>query len=276
MMLKLFSILAVILFATASLADVCSYITQEQAEIGAKLLQINRDFVQYCSLCSKKSKIKVHADKAEAREVGYENYWGVFVNGINIDLAYTYIDIGEGNGISLAKLSGCETPNDVPKMISLTDASAPPESKQNAQPALAGSTKVQSKENEKVQPVVTEENILRDADQYFQKSEFATALRMYEQLLEKDESKSEILMPKISASYYNLGVQTLQKGVSSGNGTKRDCIRAADYFRQTLFLNKNDSEAVEALRIANICKELGLDLPKVRSEIEQLKLRRDK
>jgi hypothetical protein len=268
----LLGILGVILLASVSSADVCSYITQEQAEIAAKLLRQNPDFVQYCSLCSKKSKIKVHADKAEAREVGYENYWGVFVNGVNIDLAYAYLDIGENNGISLAKLSGCETLNDVPKMINLTDASASPEPRQNVQSPAEPAQPV-TKPPVVEQPTVVEQNLLHDADQYFQKSDFPTALRMYEQLLEKDQSKSDILTPKISASYYNLGVQMMQKGVSSGNGTKQDCRRAADYFRQTLFLNKNDSEAVEALRIANVCKDLGLDLPKVQSEIEELKLR---
>ncbi|HSE43045.1 MAG TPA: hypothetical protein VLH08_19955, partial [Acidobacteriota bacterium] len=257
---KQIAILAMIFFASVSSADVCSYITQEQAEIGAKLLRINPDFVQYCSLCAKKSKIKVHAEKAEARTVGYENYWGVFVNGVNIDLAYSYLDIGENSGISLAKLSGCEIPNDVPKIINLADASmpAPPESKQDM----------------KSEATDAEDKSLRDADQFFQKSEYAAALRLYEELLEKDQSKSAILIPKISKSYYNLGVQTMQKAVSSGMGSKNDCIRAVDYFKQTLFLNKNDSEAVEALRIANICKELGLDLPKVQSEIEELKLRK--
>jgi hypothetical protein len=135
---------------------------------------------------------------------------------------------------------------------------APPDSKQDMQSEAADA----------------EDKSLRDADQFFQKSEYSAALRLYEELLEKDQSKSAILIPKISKSYYNLGVQTVQKAVSSGMGSKNDCIRAADYFKQTLFLNKNDSEAVEALRIANICKELGLDLPKVQSKIEELKLRK--
>jgi hypothetical protein len=123
-MLRLFAIFVMILFAAISSADVCSYVTKEQAELGARLLRINPNFVKYCAPCSDKSKSKVRAEKIEARPVENNQYWAVFVNEENIDLAYSYLDIGEKNGISLANLSGCQTPYDVPRMIDITDVAA--------------------------------------------------------------------------------------------------------------------------------------------------------
>jgi hypothetical protein len=264
-MLRLFAIFVMILFAAISSADVCSYVTKEQAELGARLLRINPNFVKYCAPCSDKSKTKVRAEKVEARPVENNQYWAVFVNEENIDLAYSYLDIGEKNGISLANLSGCQTPYDVPRMIDITvvAVATQPEVKP-AQP--------ESKQNLEMQKATSEEDVLAQADQYFKKSDFAAAARLYEELLEKDISKSPVLTPKISKCYFNLGVQTIRKATLGGS--KKDCIRAADYFIQTLFLDENDTQASEALKTANMCKELGPNLPKIQDEIKDLELRK--
>jgi hypothetical protein len=256
-MLRLFAIVGGLLFAAISYADVCSYVTKDQAELGARLLRINPNLVKYCSPCSDKSKTKIRAEKIEVRPVENDQYWAVFVNEQNIDLAYTYLDIGEKNGISLANLSGCQTPYDVPRMIDIqTEVQlAPAETKPNV--AMPTSTSAQ--------------DLLAQADQYFKKSDFAAAAHLYEQLLEKDQSTSAVLTPKIAKCYYNLGVQTIHKATLGGS--KKDCIRAADYFSQSLFLDENDTQAKDALKTANVCKELGPNLPKVKDEIDGLEVR---
>lgn len=299
-MLRLFAIFVMILFAAISSADVCSYITKEQAELGARLLRINPNFVKYCAPCSDKSKTKVRAEKVEARSVENNQYWAVFVNKENIDLAYSYLDIGEKNGISLANLSGCQTPYDVPRMIDITEvaAAAKPEAKLvqpepapaqpevkpvQPQPALVQPepkpaqpevkpAQPESKQNLEMQKTTSEDDVLAQADQYFKKTDFAAAAHLYEQILEKDLSKSALLTPKITKCYFNLGVQTIRKATLGGS--KKDCIRAADYFTQTLFLDESDTVAREALNTANICKEMGPNLPKIQDEINDLELRK--
>ena len=276
-MLRFFTFVVTILFATISMADVCSYVTKEQAELGAKLLRINPNFVEYCSPCSEKSKTRVRAEKVETRAV--DQYWGVFVNDENIDLAYAYLDIGEKNGISLANLSGCQTPYDVPRMIDITDAaasahySARPETKPAVQPEIKTvQPEMKSAQSELKQNTASEDELIAKAEQYFKKSDFASAVHVYEQLLEKDQSKSAELTPKITKCYYNLGVQAIRKAPLGGS--RKDCIRAADYFTQTLFLDESDTLARQALNTANVCKELGPNLPKVKDEIEDLELQK--
>lgn len=265
----MFRLVAIVslLFASISFADVCSYITKDQAELGAKLLRINPNFVKYCAPCSEKSKTKIRAEKIEARAVENNQYWGVFVNGENIDLAYTYLDIGEKNGISLANLSGCQTPYDVPRMIDITDvvAAAAKSETKVIQP------EVESKPKVEMQNTTSENDLVAQADQYFKKSDYASAVRIYEELLEKDQSKFSALNPKIMNCYYNLGVQAIHKATLGGS--RKDCIRAGDYFTQALFLNENDTQARDALTTANVCKELGPNLPKVQAEIEDLSFR---
>jgi hypothetical protein len=278
-MLRLFAIFVVILFAAISSADVCSYVNKEQAELGARLLRINPNFVKYCAPCSDKSKTKVRAEKVEARAVENGQYWGVFVNAENIDLAYSYLDIGEKNGISLANLSGCQTPYDIPRMIDIADVAAAAKSElkivqpepKPAQPEVAPA-QPESKQNLEMQKTRSEDDVLAQAEQYFKKADFAAAVRLYEELLEKDQSKSGVLTPKITKCYYNLGVQTIRKATLGGS--KKDCIRAADYFTQTLFLDVNDTQAREALNTASMCKELGPNLPKIQDEINDLELRK--
>jgi len=282
-MLRLFAIVSM-LFVSNSFADVCSYVTKDQAESAVRLLRINPNLVKYCSPCSEKSKTKIRAEKIEARSVQNDQYWGVFVNGENIDLAYTYVDIGEKNAISLANLSGCQTPYDIPRMIDITDVAVaaakpepqvvPPEPKPQAQVVQpeAKPAVPESKSNVAIQDTTSEPDLVAQADQYFKKSDYASALRIYEQLLEKDQSNSGMVNPKIMKSYYNLGVQSIRKATLGGS--KKDCVRAADYFTQALFLNENDTQARDALTTANVCKELGPNLPKVQAEIEDLEFRK--
>jgi len=150
----------------------------------------------------------------------------------------------------------------------------PPEPKPQAQVVQpeAKPAVPESKSNVAIQDTTSEPDLVAQADQYFKKSDYASALRIYEQLLEKDQSNSGMLNPKIMKSYYNLGVQSIRKATLGGS--KKDCVRAADYFTQALFLNENDTQARDALTTANVCKELGPNLPKVQAEIEDLEFRK--
>src|SRR5262245_36130703 len=124
-MLRLLAILSMLLFTTSAFANICSFMTKEQAELGAKLLQLNPNLVKYCATCPDKTKSRIRVEKVEALPVGHEQKWAVFVNEENIDLANAYLDIGENNGINLAQLSGCETPLNVPRRIDLSDFTTP-------------------------------------------------------------------------------------------------------------------------------------------------------
>jgi hypothetical protein len=276
--------LSMILFTTMALADVCSFVTKEQAELGARLLQAHPDFVKYCPTCPDKSKTKVHAEKVEALAIGQEQYWGVFVDKHNIDLAYTYLDTGENNGINLAILSGCETPSDVPRRIELNDVAAESKIVPTVKPPENPQVKVEPKESSMPQPpqqveqpkepspiqaTNIEKNPLHDADQYFNKKNFAAALRLYEDYVEKNQAEFNTYKSTISKCYYNLGVQTIQKASS-----KKDCGVAADYFSHCLYLDPGDTLAGDALKTANFCKEMGPYLPKLEEEIQDLELRK--
>jgi hypothetical protein len=264
-MFQRIAILFILLIASAALADVCSMITKDQAQSAANLLKIHPNFVKYCATCANKSKAKVRAEKVDVRAVGQDNpRWVLFVNDENIDLAFAYLDIGENNGINLAKLSGCEITSDIPGTIDLSDA-------------LAESKAVATNETKNIpEPISTSqpsapvsiENPLRDADQHFQKKDFNAAVRLYEDYVEKNPSEFNAFKSKISTCYYNLGVQLIQKA-----STREDCRKAGDYFSHCLFLDQNDASALEGLRVAKVCKEIGPNLPKLQSEIENLKLR---
>jgi hypothetical protein len=298
-MLRLLAILSMLLFTTSAFANVCSFITKEQAELGAKLLQINPNLVKYCATCPEKSKTKIRVEKVEALPVGHEQKWALFVNEENIDLANAYLDIGENNGINLAKLSGCETPSNIPERIDLSEVTVPAttESKTSAPvepktpavapapvaepktpaPAEAPAPTPESKTLEAAEPApnpqppahIPPPNPLHDADQYFQNKDFNAAVRLYEDYVEKNPSEMSAFNPKIAKCYYNLGVQTIQKAQ-----TRKDCGVAADYFTHCLFLDQSDALASEGLRIANLCREMGPNLPKLQSEIEELEFQK--
>ena len=123
-----------------------------------------------------------------------------------------------------------------------------------------------------MQKTTSEDDVFAQAEQLFKKADFAAAVRLYEELLEKDQSKSAELNPKITKCYFNLGVQTIRKATLGGS--KKDCIRAADYFTQTLLLDQNDTQASDALKTARMCKELGPNLPRIQDEINDLELRK--
>lgn len=94
--------------SSAALADQCSYITKEQSLKAIARLNVGQTIYEFCEPCGDKIPTALSIKELSAGTVGYENYWGVNVNGSNIDLAYTFIDAGINNQkINLAAVVGC-------------------------------------------------------------------------------------------------------------------------------------------------------------------------
>ncbi len=86
----------------------------------------------------------------------------------------------------------------------------------------------------------TEEKMLTDANSYFNFSEFAGAVELYEKYVDKHPEAKAQVQPQIIKCYYNLGIISMRT---------YNCDRAADYFRQVLFIDATDRLARTLLRL---------------------------
>lgn len=213
-----------------ALADQCAYVTQQQAQLAANLLTINPNYVSYCEPCKDASKKAIHVTAALAKPVGYEDYWGLYADGENVDLAYAYINIGEAKAVSLAKLTGCAVTN-TPGLI---DASA------ETHPAT-----LEGKLEAEASP---ESQLVAKANEYFNYSEFAGAVKLYEQAAKSNPALEPKLRGQIVKCYYNLGVITIRK---------KNCDLALDYFRQVMFIDDKDTLGKDAMDLARRCQKEG-------------------
>ena len=90
-------------------ADQCAYVVPGQAQDAVQLLEVGKDIIQFCEPCGDTAPALVHVESFTAAETGFEGTWEVSVNGAGIDLAYTFIDNGDGRWINLAEMVDCET-----------------------------------------------------------------------------------------------------------------------------------------------------------------------
>lgn len=109
-------VLALLLFAFAlpARADLCWWLTREQAERGATLLKPGAEFVEYCEPC--RDRPPTHARTVAASSAGHfqgrpghppdPTGWAVTVNGRERDLAYLYVRRGT-NWENVAMAAGC-------------------------------------------------------------------------------------------------------------------------------------------------------------------------
>lgn len=211
-------------------ADQCAYVTQRQAELAATLLSINPNYISYCELCKDASGKAIHVTSAIAKPVGEQEYWGLFADGKNVDLAYAYIDIGETKAVNMARLTGCP----VTKTPGLIDTST-----ESRFDTPTGKQEVEAS---------PESQLVAKADEYFQYSEFAGAVKLYEQAARSNPDLELKLRDKIIKCYYNLGVITIRQ---------KNCNMALDYFRQVMFIDDKDSPARDALDLARRCQKEG-------------------
>lgn len=214
-----------------ALTDQCAYVNRQQAELAAALLQIHPNYISFCKPCNDVAMQTVHVNAVIAKAIADKD-WGVFVNDENVDLAYAFLDIGEPQAINLAMLTGCPA-TDTPGFIDSAGTDSP------------------------------KEDIVAQANQYFQYSEFAAAAQLFERALKSDPDRKRELLPQIVKCYYNLGVFALRK---------KDCDIAADYFRQVRFIDELDVPGKEGLGIARQCQKDGFN--SVLKQVAFLELRK--
>lgn len=105
-------LLALTLLSFNALADQCQYVTAESAQTAVKLISLSKKnaggVLDLCQNCGDRSPKEIRVNQidignTEVTEVPAE----VSINGRGIDLAYTYVNVGNGIWINLGKLSNC-------------------------------------------------------------------------------------------------------------------------------------------------------------------------
>ena len=111
----------------------------------------------------------------------------------------------------------------------------------------------------------SEKKILSEADTYFEYSEFAGAVKLYEKYLKNHPDERPRVQPQILKCYYNLGVIAIREW---------RCDIAGDYFRQVLFIDETDQPSKDALAIARRCQRSGTSDIEVRKAVALMQMRR--
>lgn len=88
----------------------------------------------------------------------------------------------------------------------------------------------------------TPEDMLKQAHAYFLSGQYAAAVRTYQNL----PQRTPLVQSQILKCYHNLGVFAMKEG---------RCNLAADYFRQVLFIEEEDSAAQAGLQLADRCRQ---------------------
>jgi|GEM_PF-3169431 len=110
-----------------------------------------------------------------------------------------------------------------------------------------------------------EKKLLEEANSYFEYSEFAGAVKLYEQYLSKHPEDRAKIQPLIIKCYYNLGVLAVREW---------RCDIGGDYFRQVLFIDETDQMSKDALGIARRCQKSGASDIETKKAIAMMEMRR--
>src|SRR4029079_6657079 len=109
-----------------------------------------------------------------------------------------------------------------------------------------------------------EKKLLSEANTYFDYSEFAGAVKVYEGYVQKHPEDKAKIQPLIIKCYYNLGVLAIREW---------RCDIAGDYFRQVLFIDETDQLSKDALGIARRCQKSGASDIEVRKSVALMEMR---
>jgi hypothetical protein len=101
-MLKILLSLVTLLSFSFAQADQCQYVDKATAERAFAIIEKANALHELCQPCGQVGASKLSFTSVAIKEVGYQSFWGIFVDGKNIDLAYTYVD-----GVNLADLAQC-------------------------------------------------------------------------------------------------------------------------------------------------------------------------
>ena len=101
------------IFSSTSMADQCVYNSKATATKAAELVSLSianaGGILNLCQLCGTNSPEEMGASQVEVvTSEGPETLYSVAVDGLEIDLAYTYVNINENTWVNLGVLSSCE------------------------------------------------------------------------------------------------------------------------------------------------------------------------
>lgn len=103
-------------FAVVAFADQAIYISQKDAVKTADFLKTKTKITHFCAPCKDGVQKVEDITTVEAGPVGYEDFWGVKVNGENVDLAYVYYLTEKGKWKNVAMEMDIKV-RDVPKYL---------------------------------------------------------------------------------------------------------------------------------------------------------------
>ena len=129
-------IILVVMSAIAVFADQAIYISQKDAVKAAAFLKTKTKITHFCAPCKDGIQKEEDIHSVEAGPVGYEDFWGVKVNGINVDLAYVYYLTDGGKWKNVAKEMDIKV-RDVPKYLPKVTVSGNSNSPANGNIVLA-------------------------------------------------------------------------------------------------------------------------------------------
>jgi hypothetical protein len=97
-------ILSVALAPALARADQCAFVSQQQANDALELVEPGATVV--CEPCGD-APATVRVESVSAAAAGVEDFWEVSINAAGIDLAYTFVENGDGKYVNLSKMVDC-------------------------------------------------------------------------------------------------------------------------------------------------------------------------
>ena len=114
-----------LLSASAGFADQCQSVSRDDAIQAIKMLRLGQTVLEFCEPCGDVTYRPVTVKGFHVAPVGTSSYWGLYINGSIVDLAYTYVpstsrDLNEYKVLS--SFTSCEA-SDVSQTIHIGDGS---------------------------------------------------------------------------------------------------------------------------------------------------------
>lgn len=99
--------LAVVLAPAIAQADQCAFVSKKNADDALALIDKGATIISFCQPCGDTTPQKVKVESVSDHATGFEGTWEVLVNGQGIDLAYTFVENGDGKYVNLSKMVDC-------------------------------------------------------------------------------------------------------------------------------------------------------------------------
>lgn len=101
-MFQMILTLSILLLFSSAHADQCASIEKSQAVKAMEVLSTANNINWLCEPCGEKSPRSIQVNSLEIKSIDQKNDWAVFLNGQNLDIAYTFVD-----GKNLAYIVQC-------------------------------------------------------------------------------------------------------------------------------------------------------------------------